>query len=100
MRHCGCKSSTFIQLYKPFPKVFSKYFLTNWFFDIYKKPFLWICDFSVCIFGDLDSFERFWDWLGVAVPSKGRRPAAIDLAKSPMEPDYILELPEKPLPFR
>ena len=60
MRHCGCKSSTFIQLYKPFLKVFSKYFLTNWFFDIYNSTFLWICDFEMGIFGDLDSFEGFW----------------------------------------
>jgi len=91
VRHCGCKSRTFIQLYKPFLKVFSKYFLTNWFFDIYKQPFLWICDFSVWIFGDLDSFGAFWDWLGVANPSKGCRPAALNLDKSPMKPDFILE---------
>jgi len=50
VRHCGCKSRTFIQLYKPFLKVFSKYFLTNWFFDIYKQLF---CGFVILVYGFL-----------------------------------------------
>jgi hypothetical protein len=88
VRHCGCKSTQQIHSRKPFLKVFSKYFLTNWFFDIYRQRFLEICDFMLGNFGNLNSFGVFWGGLGVASPSKGRRPAAINLAKSPMKPDF------------
>ncbi|WP_310560508.1 hypothetical protein, partial [Flavobacterium sp.] len=40
VRQCGCKSSLFIQLYKAFLNLFLKYFLSYWFFDIYKDDFL------------------------------------------------------------
>ena len=58
LRHCGCKSSTFIQLYKPFCNLFLKYFLSGWFVEGYNNSFFPILAFYPRNFEDSSGFER------------------------------------------
>jgi hypothetical protein len=98
VRHCGCKSTHSFQLNKPFSKVFSKYFLTNWFFDIYKQSFLRICELEVGLFDDLDSFGPFSGWRAIASPSKKRRFAGFAQANQESKLIFVSKEPENPHP--
>lgn len=55
---CGCKSSTFFQLYKAYWNLFWKYFLNHWFVGGYNLPFLNFSEFEPVIFENLKDLDN------------------------------------------
>jgi hypothetical protein len=52
-RCCGCKSTTFIYIYKGFYYIISIFFISRWYNGFYNTKFFWaLLDFdSFCLFG-------------------------------------------------
>jgi len=56
LRHCGCKSTPFIELSKPFLNLFLKYFLKHWLIAVYNAKFFQEVEAKMGVFGDLIAF--------------------------------------------